>query len=72
MIYLFIKGMRNQFCRCHGCKHYDEIIDIIKRIKPEYYESAIKTINITRLHVGNLFIMKKSDFLKYCEFIYDV
>ena len=69
---VFKIGMRNQFCKCHICKNYDEIIDIIKDIKPEYYESAIKTINLTRIHYCNIFIMKKSDFLKYCEFMYDV
>ena len=64
--------MKNQFCDSHLCKNYDEIIDIIKDIKPEYYESAIKTTNLTNVHLCNLFIMKKSDFFKYCEFIYDV
>jgi len=66
------KGMRKQFCKWHICKNYDEIIDIIKDIKPDYYESANKTIKLTKIHYHNLFIMKKSDFFKYCEFMYDV
>ena len=70
--YIFKQGMKKQFCDCHFCKNYDEIIDIIKDIKPEYYESAIKTINLTEIHYCNLFIMKKNDFYKFCEFMFDI
>lgn len=65
-------NMRDQFCICHNCKKYDEIIDIIKEIKPEYYETALKTSKEKKIYFCNLFIMKKNDFLKYCEFMYDV
>ena len=64
--------MRDQFCICHNCKKYDEIIEIIKDIKPEYYKTALKTSTEKIIYFCNLFIMKKDDFLKYCEFMYDV
>ena len=68
-----IKGnMKEQFCKLHDCKKYDEIIDIIKDIRPEYYETALKTSNKKKVYFCNLFIMKKEDFLKYCEFMYDI
>ena len=70
--YIFKNGMKSQFCLYHICKNYDEMIDIIKDIKPDYYESAIKTINMTKIHFCNLFIMKKNDFFKFCEFMYDI
>ena len=70
--YLLKENMRGQFCRCHKCKKYDEIIDIIKYLKPNYYKTALKVSNEHKIHFCNLFIMKKKDFLKYCEFMYDI
>lgn len=70
---LFYKpGMKKHFCKFNSCRHYNEIIDIIKTIRPEYYKAAIKTMNLKRIFICNLFIMKKDDFLKFCEFIFDV
>ena len=65
-------SMRKQYCLYHICKHYDEIINIIKEIKPEYYKTAKKTSRGRKIYVGNLFIMKKKDFFKYCKFIFDI
>ncbi len=70
--YFFEVGMKNQFCSCAICEKYDEVLKIIKDIKPKYYETAMKTINEKIFYGNNLFIMKKKDFLKYCKFIYDV
>ena len=71
----FIKnnlGIRAQFCKSHICETYDEIINIIKEIKPEYYETALRVNNINDIYFCNIFIMKKKDFLKYCEFMFDI
>jgi hypothetical protein len=65
-------GMKHQYCRAHICSAYHQIINIIKKIKPEYYKAAIKTKKLKKFYLKNLFIMKKEDFLKYCEFQYDV
>ena len=61
-----------QYCRYMFCKNYDEIIDIIKDIKPEYYETAFQTKKLKTIYCCNLFIMKKEDFFNYCEFMFDV
>ena len=37
--------MTNQYYLCHICENYDEPLNIIKSIKPEYYVSAS---NITK------------------------
>ena len=63
--------MKKQYCRYHLCHTYDEIIKIIKDLKPDYYKAALKTIKLKKIYFNNIFIMKKADFLKYCEFIYD-
>lgn len=65
-------GMKSQYCRMHFCINYNEILDIIRDIKPDYYEIALQTNNLKHIHCCNLFIMKKEDFFKYCEFMYDI
>jgi hypothetical protein len=62
----------NQFCLIHLCKTLHDIINIIKEIKPEYYQSAIESLNSKDGYFYNIFIMKKEDFFKYCEFIFDI
>ena len=71
-IYKSPVGVRAHFCRGHICEAYDEIINIIKEIKPDYYETALRVNNIKEIYFCNLFIMKKEDFLKYCEFMFDI
>jgi len=66
------RGMQSQYCRMHFCRDYYKIIDIIKDIKPDYYETALQANNLKSIHCCNLFIMKKEDFFKYCEFMYDI
>ena len=66
------QGVRKFYCDFHICKNFDELIEIIKDIKPEYYNTSIKTINDTTMFACNLFIMKKEDFFKYCEFMFDI
>jgi len=66
------RGMRGHYCTYHICKDYEEIIDIIKQMKPNYYETALRVGEKKYLHSCNLFIMKKEDFFKYCEFMYDI
>ena len=66
------EGMKGHYCKYHLCKKYDEIINIIEDIRPEYYETALKTRNEKLIYFCNLFIMKKNDFLKYCEFMFDI
>ena len=65
-------GIRDSFCKAHICEIYDEMIDIIKHIKPEYYKSAIKASKYKNIYCCNIFIMKRRDFLNYCEFMFDV
>lgn len=60
------------YCDNTFCKPLLEIINIIKEKKTEYYKTAIKSLNSKKIYFGNIFIMKKGDFFKYCEFIYDI
>lgn len=50
----------------------NEIIQIIKEIKPEYFDSTIDTMYSKKMYWKNIFIMKKEDFLQYGQFVFDV
>jgi len=65
-------SIRKQFCLNHICRHYDEMINIIKEIKPEYYKTAKRISRGRKFYIGNIFIMKKEDFFKYCNFMFDI
>ena len=64
--------LRNYYCKNHICKNFDEILEIIKEIKPEYYKDAVEVANNNIFYGNNIFIMKKKDFLNYCEFMFDI
>ena len=68
----FSDRLEVQYCINHLCKALHEVINIIKEIKPEYYQTAIESLNSKDGYFFNIFIMKKKDFFKYCEFIYDI
>ena len=68
----FTKSFKKLYCACTLCKPLEEVIKIIKEKKPEYYQTAIESLNAKEGYYFNIFIMKKGDFFKYCEFIYDI
>ena len=70
--FLYPQGIKKQFCQYHNCSKYEEILEIIKIFKPEYYKTAIKVSSEAKMYCCNIFIMKKNDFLKYCKFIFDI
>ena len=61
-----------QFKKFHTEYALDEAIEIIKNIKPEYYETALKTMNSSIVYFCNLFVMKSEDFLKWGEFVFPI
>ena len=65
-------NVKNHYCKFHICKNFDELLDIIKVIKPDYYKTAMKTSKEKHIYFCNLFIMKKEDFFNYCKFVYDI
>ena len=67
-----IPNLKRQYCDFTLCKPLEEVTKIIKEKKPEYYKTAIESLNAKDGYFKNMFIMKKADFFKYCEFIYDI
>ena len=66
------KNVRQNYCYFHICKNYDEMIEIIKDIKPEYYETAKAVTNQNYFYCCNIFIMKKDDFIRYGDFMFEL
>lgn len=65
-------SLENQYANSHNIEDLKTIIDIIKEFYPEYYATAIKTIEGADFYPCNIFIMEKEMFEKYCEFVFGV
>lgn len=65
-------NLETQYCLGHLCQSLHEVINIIKKSKPEYYKTAKDSLKAKDVFFCNIFIMKKEDFFRYCEFIYDI
>lgn len=57
---------------CHNIEDYNKIKSIVDEIFPEYSASFEELSNANAFFPCNLFIMKKDDFHRYCEFICQV
>ena len=64
--------LRQNYCKYHLCKNFDEMIEIIKDKRPEYYEAAIEASNSDVFYQCNMFIMKKQDFINFSEFMFEI
>ena len=65
-------NLYDNFKNEHIAHFLDESIDIIKEKFPEYYPTTVRTFSNRGVHLWNIFLMKKEDFIKWGEFIYGV
>ena len=56
----------------HNVKDFDLLKEIMQDLFPEYMDGWEKMENATYCYNSSMFIMKKEDFLKYCDFIFPV
>lgn len=68
----FIETIRSHYQHAHHIKDLDETKKIISEKYPEYLGSFEQIMNGTTLHLFNMFIMKKADFNRYCEWLFDI
>ena len=69
----FGTSVKNQYIACHKKEDLDVLESIIKKKYPEYiasYDYIMKKQN--KLSPYNMFIMKKKEFNKYCEWLFDI
>lgn len=64
------ESVREHYAECHNIEDYDKLKEIINEVAPQYNSAFEKISNSNCLFICNLFIMKKDDFKKYCEFIW--
>ncbi len=68
----YIETVRSQYEHAHNKRDLDEVEKIITEMYPEYSESFSKVMNGTKLHILNMFVMKKELFDEYCGWLFDI
>jgi RNase H-fold protein (predicted Holliday junction resolvase) len=71
-VFYYGKTLKENYCLTHICKNFEEMIDIIKELRPEYYQAALNASNMEYIFPANIFIMKKEDFIKYGDFMFQI
>jgi hypothetical protein len=65
-------SIKRQYANSHNIEDLEIIENIIKEDYPDYYETALSTLNNGQFRPCNIFIMKSDMFYKYCEFVFGV
>lgn len=68
----YIETVRSQYEHAHNKRDLDEAEKIIFELYPEYGEAFAKVMKSTKLHILNMFVMKKTLFDEYCAWLFDV
>ena len=62
--------IKEQYYENHNGDDIESVLNIIKEKFPDYYKSALKVLNSTKIYFCNIFIMKSDDFIKYGNFVF--
>lgn len=68
----YIETVRSQYEHAHNKKDLDEVKAIIAEKYPEYSESFIRVMDRKKLHILNMFVMKKELFDEYCTWLFNI
>ncbi|MED0717292.1 DUF4422 domain-containing protein [Aeribacillus composti] len=68
----YIETVWSHYKNAHHIKDLEETKKIIEEKYPEYLDSFEKVMSGTKLHLYNMFIMKKEDFDRYCKWVFDI
>lgn len=68
----YIETVRSQYEHAHNKRDLDEAERIIQELYPEYNEAFTKVMCRTKLHILNMFIMKKQCFDEYCRWLFSI
>lgn len=68
----YIETVRSQYEHAHSARDLEEIERIITRQHPNYIRSFRAVMNRRRLHLWNMFVMKKSLVDSYCKWLFDI
>ena len=56
----------------HNIKDLELALEILYKQYPSYKSDAEKVLNSKDMYCNNMFIMKREDFIKYCEFVFNI
>lgn len=68
----YIETVRSQYEHAHNKRDLDETKRIVQELYPEYSEAFTKVMGRTRLHILNMFVMKKTLFNEYCNWLFSI
>lgn len=68
----YIETVRSQYEHAHNKRDLDEAEKIIAEKYPEYSEAFVKIMQRRKLHILNMFVMKKALFDEYCTWLFDI
>lgn len=68
----YIETVRSQYEHAHNKRDLDETEKIIQELYPEYSSCFTKVMNRTKLHILNMFVMKKELFEEYCKWLFTI
>lgn len=68
----YIETVRSQYEHAHNKRDLDETEKIIAELYLEYSEAFSKVMNRTKLHILNMFVMKKEYFNEYCRWLFNI
>lgn len=68
----FIETVRSQYEHAHNKNDLEVAEKIIKELYPEYSKAFIKVMGRTKLHIFNMFVMKKEKFDEYCQWLFTI
>ena len=64
--------MRSQYEHAHNKNDLAITEQIVAKLYPEYSEAFSKVMGRTKLHIFNMFVMKKEKFDEYCQWLFTI
>lgn len=70
--FLFNVDLNGQYSIYHNVFDLNTMLEVISELYPEYNDDAENVLKGNKFYPCNMFIMKKENFISYCEFIFSV
>ena len=68
----YIETVRSQYEHAHVKSALDTVKQVIDELYPDYSNAFEVVMNRRRLHILNMFVMKKSLFDEYCKWLFTI
>ncbi len=68
----YIETVRSQYEHAHNKRDLDEAERIVAKLYPEYSEAFTKVMKRNKLHILNMFVIKKTLFDEYCSWLFSI